>query len=142
MTATRAHRRPFARFALLVAILATSACSSGASIASETTTRADGSCVEATDGTIAIRTESFDYDPDCVTLAGDRLEVTYTNDERGVLHNFRLKGAVAEGPAATKLKSGPDTQSVTYVKLEAGTYTFICDIHPNMVGQVVVTGGD
>lgn len=74
-----------------------------------------------------------------MTLTGNRLKVTYDNEEKGVKHNFHLKDAKADsGEPATELKAGVDTQTITYVGLKPGTYTYVCDIHANMKGELTV----
>lgn len=51
------------------------------------------------------------------------------------IHNFHLKG---EGVDETT--TVPEVTDTTFdVELTAGTYTFVCDPHPRMVGQVSVT---
>ena len=48
----------------------------------------------------------------------------------------------AEGKRAlprTDLRPGPDVQTITYVGLKPGTYTYVCDLHPSMKGTLTVT---
>ncbi len=129
----------FRRCLVVAGVVLVSGCSSGASDSSSTSRPAEITCKDATDGAITVVTKQFDFDPSCIDVAGTTLDVTYDNQEPGVLHNFRLKGAVPKGAAATKLTAGPNRQDVSYVKLTPGTYSFICDIHPTMAGKVVVT---
>lgn len=120
--------------------------SSTSSGGSDTTAAASGSgggdnsgCTEAQNGAIEVKTTNFDFSPDCITVSGDRLKVTYDNQEDGVKHNIDFKGLKSStGKAATELKAGPDTQTITLVDLKAGTYDFICDIHANMKGTLTV----
>ena len=51
------------------------------------------------------------------------------------IHNFHLAG-----PGVDETTTVPGTGEVTWtVTLEPGSYTFICDPHPDMVGEVKVT---
>ena len=51
------------------------------------------------------------------------------------IHNFHLTG-----PGVDETTTVPETGEVTWaVTLEPGSYTFICDPHPDMVGEVKVT---
>ena len=51
------------------------------------------------------------------------------------IHNFHLKG-----DGVDETTTVPEVTETTFdVTLEAGTYTFICDPHPRMVGKVSVT---
>lgn len=113
-----------------------------------TTASADGSgggdgssgCATAENGTIEVVTTNFDFDPDCITTSGDRLKVTYDNKEDGVKHNIHFKDAKSStGDAKTDLKAGPDVQTITLVDLKPGeTYTYVCDIHSSMKGELTV----
>lgn len=130
----------------LVAMVGVGCSSSGSSgtSASATTTASGGGgaagCTNVTNGEVKVVTTNFDFSPNCITLTGgDRLKVTYDNQESGVKHNIDFKGAKSStGKAATDLKAGPDTQTVTLVGLKPGTYTYVCDIHANMKGTLTV----
>jgi plastocyanin len=130
-----------ARTILAAILLAVAAgCSSGGSIGSSATTAPGSTCTTVTGGKVTIVTRDFDYSPDCLRLAGSTLSVTYENAEKGVSHNFHLLGATsASGDSATNLRAGPHTETITYVHLEPGTYTWVCDLHPIMKGTLVVT---
>ena len=56
-------------------------------------------------------------------------------DDLSAIHNFHLSG-----PGVDQETTVPETGSKTFtVTLQAGTYTYICDPHPGMKGQVTVT---
>jgi hypothetical protein len=63
---------------------------------------------------------------------------TVTVDDRGVEHNFHLRG-----PGVDMATSPPNVETVTWnVTLVDGLYTFVCDIHPTqMRGQFTVGAG-
>ena len=50
-------------------------------------------------------------------------------------HNVHLPDA--PGSPATELEPGPVTQELD-VDLAAGSYEYLCDLHPNMVGTLTV----
>ncbi len=129
------------RTVLAVVLLAVvSGCSSGGSIGSSGTTAPGSRCTTVAGGKVTIVTRNFDYSPDCLQLAGSTLTVTYDNAEKGVSHNFHLlKATSATGDSATNLRPGPHTETITYVDLKPGTYTWVCDLHPIMKGTLVVT---
>ncbi len=111
---------------------------SGGTTASSGGGNASG-CTEAKNGTVEVVTTNFDFSPDCITTTGDRLKVTYDNQETGVKHNIDFKDAKSStGDAKTELKAGPNTQTLTLVGLKPGTYTFVCDIHSSMKGELTV----
>jgi len=121
----------------------TTTASGGTAAAGSGTTSSGGGnasgCTEAKNGTIEIVTTNFDFSPDCITTSGDRLKVTYDNQEKGVKHNIDFKDAKSStGDAKTELEAGPNTQTLTLVDLKPGTYTFVCDIHSSMKGELIV----
>lgn len=137
----------------LVAAFGVGCGSSGSSTSGTATTASAGSsgggesgsngnapgCTEAKNGAIEVVTTDFDFKPDCITTTGDRLKVTYDNEEKGVKHNIHFKDAKSStGDAKTELKAGPNVQTVTLVGLKPGTYTYICDIHSSMKGELTV----
>jgi plastocyanin len=76
------------------------------------------------------------YRPGTVTV-GSGETVTWTNEDDGNLHNAICDASCPEtfssGPSAPKGSVG----SHRFVK--EGTYRYHCELHPNMVGFVVVT---
>jgi plastocyanin len=77
------------------------------------------------------------YRPGTVTVASGE-SVTWTNQDADQLHNAVCDASCPEtftsGPSAPKGSVG----SHRFVK--EGTYRYHCELHPNMVGFVVVTG--
>jgi cytochrome c oxidase subunit II len=70
--------------------------------------------------------------------AGSPFTIHFKNDDASVPHNVEIKdpsGAVAfKGDIIT----GPAETSYAVPPLGAGTYTFICTVHPNMTGTLTV----
>jgi plastocyanin len=66
--------------------------------------------------------------------------IHFDNKDAGTPHNVaikdasgmeKFKGDTVNGPAGADYKVGP---------LPAGTYSFVCSIHPNMTGKLTVGG--
>lgn len=134
----RAPRRVVASLLFTVAI---AGCSSGNSAAGGSGTGGGTSvCKNVVGAKVTVVTKQFDFKPGCLTLAGTSLSVRYDNAEKGIQHNFHLRGAKSDsGVDRTDLKVGPDVQTITYVDLKPGTYTYVCDLHPAMKGKLTVT---
>jgi amicyanin len=82
----------------------------------------------ASAGTTNVIIKDFRFQPDQVTInKGDT--VTWTNMDP-VLHDVKFKDA-----SSPDLKKG-ETYSRTFK--EAGTYDYMCNIHPYMKGKVIV----
>ena len=53
-------------------------------------------------------------------------------------HNVSIQGT--GGVRTGETFSGPGERTYVFAALPAGTYTFHCDVHPNMTGTLVVGG--
>jgi plastocyanin len=89
--------------------------------------------------------QSLAFDTTEVALpAATETTVTLDNQDTGVPHNFAVYGDEAHTEAIFQGENitGPASIPYTIPALDAGTYYFQCDVHPEMQGTVVVTGGD
>ena len=111
--------------AVLVAAMVTVACSSGGATGSES--EAAGGTGGGGSGAVAV--EDFAFDPDTTEVAvGD--EVEWTVVEGSSPHTVKF-----DDEESKELAAG-DTYSRTFD--EAGEYAYVCGIHPQMTGTVVV----
>lgn len=93
-------------------------------------------CLDGTSGEVTVVAEDIAWDADCIDAVADEpLVITIDNRDDGVQHNLHLRDA--PGKPTTKLEAGP-VEQVLEVNLPAGTYDYICDIHPNMLGTLQV----
>lgn len=113
--------------------------SGGSSTTPDTTAGSDASQSEGNGGEeIEVRAMDIAFDVDLIEVpVGEAVTVTFTNDDTDIPHNFHVEAGDVD--AKTDIAPGPDTQSLEFTIDEAGTYTFICDVHPNMTGEVVAT---
>jgi plastocyanin len=82
--------------------------------------------------TVAIK--NYAFSPSSLTIAvGDT--VTWTNEDTAP-HTV----TVTSGPVTFNSGNLAKGQSFSYTFTVAGTYSYYCAVHPDMVGQVVVTG--
>ena len=83
---------------------------------------------------------AFDTDK-LLAPAGQQLTLTLDNQDGGIPHNFNVfrgPDATAESIAKTALEAGKIVQTLTFGPLDAGSYYFQCDVHPNMSGTLTV----
>ena len=120
--------RPLAAVALLAAL---AAC--GGSDGATTTTTVG--CKDAEAGTVALVADDLRWDTDCLRADAGPLTIEVDNRDDGVNHNVHLPDA-PDSPA-TELEQGPNTQALD-VTLTPGSYEYVCDLHPNMVGTLTV----
>ena len=86
---------------------------------------------------IAISALNIAFEQTTVTApAGKAFQITFDNKDSGVPHNV----AVHDSSGAEKFKgeivTGPATKTYDVPALDAGTYTFVCSVHPNMTGTL------
>ncbi len=86
------------------------------------------------DAVVVARDMAFDQDEVHVP-AGQPVTIVIDNRDEGVNHNIHIEHAPE--PDRTPLESGRSRQALT-VDLDPGEYTFVCDLHPNMHGKIVV----
>ena len=94
-----------------------------------------GGCKDAVDGRVTVVAEDLRWDTDCLRADAGTLTIEVDNRDDGQNHNVHLPDA--PGSPATELDQGPSRQELD-VELEPGSYEFVCDIHPNMVGTLTV----
>ncbi|MDX1510291.1 MAG: plastocyanin/azurin family copper-binding protein [Nitriliruptorales bacterium] len=78
-----------------------------------------------------------------VVPADEDVTVEFDNRNTGVPHNWVLftdDTLTEELASSGDPAPGPDTQVVTF-QVGEGTYTFICIVHPNMIGELVAEAG-
>lgn len=97
---------------------------------------ASGDCLDGTSGEVTIVAKDLSWDAECIdATAEEELVISVDNRDAGVNHNLHLKDA--PGKPKTELEPGPVVQELT-VTLPTGSYKYVCDIHPNMVGTLEV----
>ncbi len=95
----------------------------------------DAACaVAGEDGHVAIVAEDLAWDVDCLVVRADApVTIEVDNQDEGVSHNLQVTDA--PGDPGTELDAGPVVQ-LLQLELPAGTYRYVCDIHPTMVGTL------
>jgi plastocyanin len=124
-------KRLFLGLGLVVLAVAATACS-GASAAPAT----DGPTTPtATDATIVAKDIKF-QDTAVTVAAGKPLTIVFENQD-GAPHNVDIKDA-----SGAEVFKGDVVSSTTVTyqvpALAAGTYSFLCDVHPDMTGTITV----
>ena len=80
----------------------------------------------------AVRIHNFEFKPRDIRVAAGT-KVTWTNEDTNI-HDVKDTSPLAT-PASPEMSKG-DTFSITYA--QPGKYSYICAIHPYMVGSVEV----
>jgi plastocyanin len=72
--------------------------------------------------------------------AGRAFQITFDNKDAGTPHNVAIHKDNASGAEVFKgeIITGPATKTYDVPALDAGTYAFVCSVHPNMTGTLTV----
>lgn len=123
------------------------ACSAGDEPSEPAATTGDGgnggsgSAATVEDGNVEITAASLEFSAQTIeATAGEDFTITLVNEDSAP-HNISVyteEGGeqLALGPTA----EAGQTVTTDVSSLEPGTYFFVCDIHPDMNGQLVVSG--
>lgn len=90
-------------------------------------------------GDVTISALNVAFEQTSVTApAGEGFQIAFDNKDAGVPHNVAIHRDSATGAEVFKgeLITGPATATYDVPALDAGTYTFVCTVHPNMTGNL------
>ncbi len=65
-------------------------------------------------------------------------QIVFTNNDAGIPHNVAIHKGSPTGPEVWKgeIFNGVETRTYDVPALPAGTYGFVCTVHPNMTGTL------
>jgi len=77
---------------------------------------------------------------DLTAPANTPFQIAFTNNDAGIPHNVSIHEGSPTGTEVFKgtIFTGVATQTYDVPALPAGTYSFVCSVHPNMVGTLTV----
>jgi plastocyanin len=72
--------------------------------------------------------------------AGTAFTIAFDNQDAGIPHNVSIHEGSASGAAVFTgdIITGLAQTAYAVPALKAGTYAFVCSVHPNMVGTLTV----
>ena len=65
-------------------------------------------------------------------------KLEFVNDDPGILHNVEFQDAAGASVFKGEIFAGVATQVYDVPPLGAGTYTYICSVHPSMTGSATI----
>ncbi len=84
---------------------------------------------------------NIQFDTDSLSAPADRAVPDRVRQQRpGIPHNVEIKDASGASVFQGEIFSGVETRTYDVPALAAGSYTFICTVHPNMTGTLTVGG--
>ena len=66
--------------------------------------------------------------------------IRFDNKDAGTPHNVEIKDASGQSVFKGEIFNGAAVKDYAVPALAAGTYAFVCTVHPNMVGTLTVGG--
>jgi plastocyanin len=90
-------------------------------------------------GGVTISAANIAFEQTSVTApAGKAFQLTFDNKDSGVPHNVAIHKDSASGAEVFKgeIITGPASKTYDVPALDAGTYAFVCSVHPNMTGTL------
>jgi plastocyanin len=89
--------------------------------------------------TVRISAQNIQFDTNQLAApAGRAWVLEFANNDAGVPHNVEILDASGASVFKGQIVTGPTTISYQVPALVAGTYTFLCDVHPTMTGVLRV----
>ncbi len=79
------------------------------------------------------------YEQSSVTVKADTsFQIAFDNKDAGVPHNVTIHQGDATGAELFKgaIFNGVETRTYTVPPLDAGSYAFVCTVHPTMIGTL------
>ncbi len=67
-------------------------------------------------------------------------QIEFDNQDAGTPHNIEIKDASGGVVFKGEIFAGPAVKTYDIPALPAGTYPFVCTVHPNMIGTLTVGG--
>jgi cytochrome c oxidase subunit II len=64
--------------------------------------------------------------------------IAFSNQDAGTSHNVDIQDSTGKSVFRGQVFAGPGTQNYAVPALAAGTYKFVCDVHPSMTGTLTV----
>jgi len=87
-----------------------------------------------------IAAQNIAFDTDHLDApAGQAFVLEFANNDPGIPHNVEIKDATGASVFKGQIITGPAKASYQVPALPAGSYMFLCDVHPNMTGTLTVT---
>jgi plastocyanin len=91
--------------------------------------------------TLTLTASGIAYDKtDLQAPANAPFQIVFANNDAGIPHNVSIHRDSATGEEVFKgdIFNGTETRTYDVPALAAGTYAFVCSVHPNMVGTLTV----
>ncbi len=84
--------------------------------------------------TVQVSAQNIAFDPTELQVPADTpFQIEFANNDAGIPHNVEIKDAGGTSLFMGEVFNGVETRTYAAPALAAGSYQFICTVHPNMV---------
>ena len=98
-----------------------------------------GGSPATTGATLHISAQNIAFDTNHLeAAAGQAFVLEFDNNDAGIPHNVEIRDASGASVFKGQIITGPAKASYQGPALPAGSYMFLCDVHPNMTGTLTV----
>ena len=88
-----------------------------------------------------IAAQNIQYDKTELQAPADQpFQIRFANNDAGVPHNVEIRDSSGASIWKGEIFNGIETRVYDVPAIAAGTYTFVCTVHPNMVGTITIGG--
>jgi plastocyanin len=133
--------RPLARgFAIALIAIVAIACGGGGATnapASAAASPTAGSSAPAGTG-LTVVAKDLAFDTTALTAKADTAFTIDFDNQDSAPHNIAIKDATGAAQFKGEVFPGPAKKTYDVPALKAGSYTFWCEVHPNMTGTLTV----
>jgi plastocyanin len=106
----------------------------------ETAAPTDGGGGGGGGAVLEISAQNIAFDKDTLSAPADTpFQIVFANNDAGIPHNVEIKQN-GQSVWLGEIFNGVETRTYEVPALPAGTYEFICTVHPNMAGTLTVGG--
>ncbi len=88
---------------------------------------------------LALSAKDIKYDTAALEAPADKpFTIKFQNNDPGIDHNVEIRDATGQQVFKGEIFKGVDVRTYPVPALPAGSYTFVCTVHPNMTGTLTV----
>jgi mono/diheme cytochrome c family protein/plastocyanin len=88
--------------------------------------------------TVTIEASGIAFTTSTVTAPSTAFTLEFNNQDAGTPHNVQIKDSTGKVAFQTDTFNGVETRKFQVPALAAGTYPFVCTVHPTMMGTLTV----
>ena len=90
------------------------------------------------EGPLELTAINIDFEPKELVAPTGPVAMTFHNLDAGVPHNVAFNDAGGSAIFVGEIVTGPADMDIVLGDLSAGSYTFVCTVHPTMTGTLTV----